>query len=138
MRRLYFIAFLCVLLGCKKTEQKDLHYLNGYWEIEKVTLKDGSDKEYTVNAIVDLIQIEGLKGYRKKVRPGLDGSFIANNDAELFTVSTNNDLLVMHYKTELSMWSEEILTLSPDRFTVRNEDGIVYSYKRFQPFNISK
>ena len=138
MYRFYSIAFLLLLLGCKSPAQKDLPYLNGYWEIEKVTFPNGNEREFKMNDVVDFIQIEGLEGYRKKVRPKLDGTFTASDDAERFTVTNTNGLLSIQYTTELSMWSEELTRLSQDRFTVRNEDGIVYSYKRFQPLNLTK
>ncbi|MEO1012532.1 MAG: hypothetical protein AAFX53_14595 [Bacteroidota bacterium] len=139
MRKLVSWSTLIILLGCGDTISKtDLAHLNGYWEIEKVTLADGKTKEYTVNTTVDLIKLEGTKGFRKKVNPKLDGTFETSNDAEFFEISPEDGRFILSYKNELSAWKETLLGISEGYFEVSNEAGIRYMYTRFIPINANK
>lgn len=137
MRYVYILVALIGLAACKnKVEKLDLPYLNGYWEIEKVTFPDGSEKEYVVNTSIDYIEVNDYEGFRKKVQPNFGGTYITSNDAELFTIYENNGVFTLNYKTELSEWHEKIENLSDNNFTVLSEENIKYHYKRFQPINI--
>ncbi|MFS4492325.1 hypothetical protein [Maribacter sp. 2308TA10-17] len=136
--------FLCLLsciifFGCTtNVSSEDLKNLNGYWEIEQVTFPNGETKEFTINPTVDYIELEGLKGFRKKVQPKFDGSFTTSNDAEPFTIKSNNGVFEFHYKNKMSEWKEEIKSISTDNFSVTNQDTLTYSYKRFQPINVTE
>ncbi|MFC4097972.1 hypothetical protein [Euzebyella saccharophila] len=133
-----FLVFV-LILGCSEgINKEELNQLNGYWEIEKVTLPDGSVKEYSANTNVDFIYLEDLKGYRKKMSPNLQGSYKTTNDLEDFTILEKNGEFWMHYETELTQWSEKLMTLQKTSFSVVNEDGITYNYTRFEPISIPK
>lgn len=138
MRFFCSILILVTLVGCEKVSKENLSLLNGYWEIAEVTFKDGSHKEFKVSPSVDFIKLEGLNGYRKKVQPRFDGTFETSDDAELFAIKETTDRFIIGYRTELSSWSEELTELSANHFSVMNEDGITYSYKRFVPINVQK
>lgn len=131
------LGIILLFSSCSnRISKEDLKKLNGYWEIDLVRFSDGTTKEYNVNTSIDYIQLEGLKGFRKKVQPKLNGTFSTSNDAEPFVILKNEDSFEFHYKNELSSWKEELIELSNDDFSVSNEEGIVYSYKRFTPINI--
>ncbi|WP_158976164.1 hypothetical protein [Cellulophaga sp. L1A9] len=133
------ILFLFIVTSCsQKITEEQLSDLNGYWEIEKVTLPDGQKKEYTVNETIDYIQLDGLKGFRKKVKPTFSGTYITSDDAETFTLFNKEDTYLLTYKTEISEWTETLKSISKDQFSVTNEDNITYFYKRYEPINISK
>lgn len=137
MRYIYIFIALMSLIGCQnKVNQVDLPYLNGYWEIDKVSFPDGTNKEYTVNTSIDYIEINDLKGYRKKVQPRFNGTYDTSNDAEMFTIYEKDDVFTINYKTDLSEWHEKIVSLSENSFTVLSEDNLKYHYKRFEPINI--
>ncbi|MEX0290002.1 MAG: lipocalin family protein [Flavobacteriaceae bacterium] len=137
MKTFLAVLIFSLALGCaKKPGKEDLHYLNGYWEIDKVVFPKGDVKTYDLNRTVDYLSLEGNQGYRKKVQPKLDGSFITSNDAEPFVILEDNGKLIMSYKNALSQWREQIEALSSDNFTVVNDENIRYYYKRFQPLNI--
>lgn len=136
MGKFWAILIVLVLVGCSpKVSKDDLRHLNGYWEIEKVVFPDGTVKEYKVNISVDYIKIDGLTGFRKKVQPKFDGTYTATNDAEPFRVMEKQGVFDIAYKNDLSEWSEQIVTLSEDYFSVINEENITYSYKRYRPIN---
>ncbi|PIE99900.1 MAG: hypothetical protein CR994_08625 [Maribacter sp.] len=139
MKRLFFFGFLFILTACqKKVTQEDLHFLNGYWEIKKVSMPNGRTKEYTINTTVDYIETKNLSGFRKKVYPKLDGTFDTSNDTEEFTLTQQSDVFEIHYKTELSEWVETLNSLNKDSFSVTNADKITYTYERFQPINVQR
>ena len=134
MKRLLLTVPLLFLIACtSKISKSDLHYLNGYWEIEKVVFPQGDSKEYELNTTVDFFTLEGNSGYRKKVQPKLDGSFTTSNDAELFSILEVKDRFYIHYKNSLSEWQEQIEKISDKNLTVVNEENIRYYYRRFQP-----
>lgn len=138
MRKACFLICTALVFGCKGVTEKKLPLLNGYWEIEKVVFDDGNTKEFTVGPTVDYIKLEGKNGFRKKMQPLWDGTYQTSDDAEMFTIDLQDGHFVFSYKTELSTWSEEIMAISKDRFSVRNLDNKTYYYKRFEPINIQE
>lgn len=139
MRIVSVLTFVYLIIGCSDTLSKeDLSQLNGYWEIAKVSFRNGNTKEYKVSTSIDFIKIDSLKGYRKKVQPKFDGTFDTSNDAEFFLIKEQNGEFIIHYKNDLSEWNETILEISRDNFSVSNEAGITYTYKRFNPINVKK
>lgn len=137
MKYLAFLSIILCFVGCSNSVSKeDLNYLNGYWEIEKVVFANGGSKEFKASSTIDYIELEGLKGYRKKMQPKFNGSYTTSNDAEFFTIVEKEGAFQFHYKTELSEWTETITTLSENKFSVVNQDTITYQYKRFEPITI--
>lgn len=138
MKQIASIIVFFVFFGCAtKIAEEDIQNLNGYWEIEKVTFANGQTKDFTVNPSVDYMELEGLKGFRKKMQPKFDGSYTTSNDAELFTIVAKDEKFEFHYKNKMSAWSEKITILSENTFSVVNQDTITYTYKRFQPINVT-
>lgn len=130
------MGIFLLLVGCKnEVSQEDIVLLNGYWEIDKVTMANGKTKSYKVSTTIDYIEIKELLGYRKKVYPKFDGTYDTSNDAEPFTIVSKDNIFEMHYKNELSKWVEKIESINNISFTVINEEGFYYTYKRFIPIN---
>ncbi|WP_396197814.1 lipocalin family protein [Flavobacterium sp.] len=138
MKKLFVLFFLgTIVVSCKQTiTETDLQYLNGYWEIEKVTLPDGDTKEYKVNETIDYFQIAQKKGFRSKVMPQVDGSYLTNDIKESVQVSLKDGSATLHYKTTYAKWNEEIITLSKDHFVVKNAQDLEYHYKRPVKFSV--
>ena len=137
MKRLLLFCTLLLISCGTKIDQEQLHLLNGYWEIKEVTFKDGTKKEYSVNTTVDYISLDSLKGFRKKMSPKFNGTFETSNDAEPILIRVANDSVVMNYTTELNTWEEVLISLSEKSFSVKNDQGITYTYERFEPININ-
>ena len=133
------LLFLCFgfLVSCTSVTEDKLHLLNGYWEIEKVTFPNGGEKEYKISTTIDFIQLEGLKGFRKKMNPRFDGNYETSDDAEPFEVLISEETYILSYENELSTWQETLTALTEDNFSIQNEDGIQYHYKRFEPISIA-
>ncbi len=129
------LLVLLPLTGCNKAISKsDLGLLEGYWEIEEVAGADGSSRKYGLNATIDYIHLDdGMLGYRKKVQPQLDGSFITSDDAAGFEIFEKDGAFIMVYKSAGQEWSEQLIKLDTLAFSVVSAENITYHYKRFQP-----
>ncbi len=138
MRRvLYYTLPLLFIISCATQSPKDhLQYIDGYWEIERVVLPDGTEKKYTFNQSIDFFEVKDSTGIRKKVQPKLDGSFIASNDSEMFILKTENDSLRMYYKTSLSTWKETIISAKENQIVIRNEAGNTYFYRPYKKIQL--
>ena len=106
------IALLFVLgllsIACKQEiKNDDISKINGYWEIEKVILKDGEKKEYKVNPTIDYFEVKDKKGFRQKVMPQLDGTFATNTIKEKLMISESDGDFYIHYTTDYEKWQEE-------------------------------
>lgn len=137
MKRILLLIVLVSALSCKqKITEADLSNLNGYWEIEKVELPDGDMKEYKVNETIDFFKIEANKGFRKKVMPQLDGTYLTNDIQEDVTVVLKDGDASLQYKTTYASWKEEIIELTKDKLVVKNQQEIEYYYKRPAKFSV--
>tara|TARA_R110002012_G_scaffold319389_2_gene539699 strand:- start:90343 stop:90774 length:432 start_codon:yes stop_codon:yes gene_type:complete len=131
------IIISVVISSCSKNPEDYLEHIEGYWEIERVTLKDGSSKEYNYNDTIDFISLEdSLQGIRKKMKPNFMGTFETSNDAETFTIKIENDSLNVYYKTPFDSWKETILLATKDQLKVVNKLEAVFLYKRYKPLNL--
>lgn len=133
-------VFSCLLLftfSCKQENTaQQIEYLNGYWEIEKVTLPNGETKSYSINMLVDFIELKDEKGFRKKVAPQLDGSFQITEDAEAIEVKVEDNQVVLYYSTPFHNWKETVVKADENQLILKNEEKLVYSYKRFESLNL--
>ena len=131
----YFV--LIFLLGCNpKIQKEDLKHLNGYWEIAEVEFADGQTKEYGISTTIDYIELNVMSGFRKKVQPQLNGSYKTSDDAENFKIIEKDEVLIIVYGEGRQQWEEEVITLNENLFSVRNQDGKIYRYKRYEPLNL--
>ncbi len=114
-----------------------MHYLNGYWEIAVVEFPDGGEKTYSLNTSVDFIEVKNGKGFRKKVQPNVTGTYRTSDDAEQFVIMKKGEQFLMQYNNGPNHWEEELLAISENRFSVKNQENIIYVYNRFQPLNLA-
>ena len=137
MKKILFLIVLGSVLSCKqKITDADISNLNGYWEIEKVELPDGDKKEYKVNETIDFFKIDGNKGFRKKVMPQLDGTYLTNDIQEDIVIAVKDGDATIQYKTTYASWKEEIIELPKDKLVVKNEQDLEYHYKRPVKFSV--
>ena len=137
MKKILFLIVLGSVLSCKqKITDADISNLNGYWEIEKVELPDGDKKEYKVNETIDFFKIDGNKGFRKKVMPQLDGTYLTNDIQEDIVIAVKDGDATIQYKTTYASWKEEIIELTKDKLVVKNEQDLEYHYKRPLKFSV--
>jgi len=137
MKRALGITVLTFLISCSRPNPEEFKkFMNGYWEIEYVILKDGTKKTYTFNQSIDFFEAKDTLGIRKKMQPRLNGTFITTNDRELFKLKIENDSLRMYYKTPLSQWKETLILAKEDRLIIKNEAGNTYFYKPYEKIQL--
>ncbi len=136
-KTVYFLLLLLIFVGCKQEiTNKDILKINGYWEIENVILEDGKKKDYKVNQTVDYFQLKDKKGFRKKVMPQLNGTYLINNVKEDITISEENDCFYINYSTQYGKWKEEIIEIQDSILVLKNKDNLEYHFKKYIPFSL--
>ena len=137
MKKTVILVFIFVFSSChQKISQQDIAKINGYWEIEKVNLPDGTEKKYTINETYDYFEIKGNSGFRKKVNPQLNGRFLVNNQSEKVTILFEKDQTFLVYVTPFAKWKEEIKTLNDTKMVLINSTKMEYTYKKTGPINL--
>jgi hypothetical protein len=139
MKKLLLLLFTAVVfVSCqeKKAETFDINLLNGYWEIEQVILSDGSRKDYKINENVDFFMVKSDTGFRKKVKPQLDGSYLVNESDEKLSIEKTAEGTFISYKTAYATWKEKITVLTAEQLILENNQKIKYQYKKPIPFTI--
>lgn len=132
-----FFSLLLLFGSCNKSDtQGNIKYINGYWEIDRVEMADGTERKYNFNQTIDFFEVIELTGIRKKVQPKLDGNFNITQDSETFTLKTENDSLNIYYKTSQWSWKETILSIKENQMIIKNKDGNIYFYKRYQKLDL--
>jgi hypothetical protein len=131
-----FIAFL--FMGCQQEIlPADIANINGYWEIEKVVFDKGEDKDYKMNEVYDYFEVDKKnKGFRKKVMPQLDGTFIVNDAYEKVSIRFADGKAFVDYSTPFMKWSEEIIAVSAEELVLLNKEKTAYHYKKATPINL--
>ena len=134
--KIILVLFFLSILSCKSdVKPEDLQQLNGFWEIEKVQMPDGSTKEFKINESLDFIKYDNINGSRNKVIPQLDGSLLSNNLFEKFTITEKDNTFWLNYKTEHTSWTEELINLSNDKLVVKNSNDLMYFYTKRTDLN---
>jgi hypothetical protein len=133
---LLFVTLLLTACG-QKVSKEDTQKLNGYWEIERVLMADGSEKDYKINMMYDFFEIgKDYKGFRKKVTPQLDGKFLTDDSSEALEITQKDDKIYLNYKTEYANWKEELKSISDDKMVIKNQQNIEYHYKKAKAINL--
>lgn len=130
---LYILLAIIVFSCGRQDPDEQVQHLTGYWEIEKVELSRDSIREYKFNETVDFFEVTGNTGFRKKVRPQLDGTYQVTDDAEEIEIKVEDDQLYLHYSTPYDSWTEKVKKATETELTIENEQGVVYHYKRYTP-----
>lgn len=133
-KKILFLVCGVIALGCQKNNpEEQLKHLTGYWEIDKVEVSKDSIINYKVNPTVDYIEFDGKNGFRKKLNPRFDGTYITNDDKEEVLAKIEDDSLRLYYKTPYDSWKETVINAEEDKFSIINRDDKIYYYKKFTP-----
>ena len=126
-----------MISSCSKSVKKeDLSKLNGYWEIQKVVLDDGTKKDYSVNETIDFFEFKDNVGFRKKVTPQLDGTYLVNNQYEKISISEKENDFFINYSTQYTKFKEQIIEIQDSVLVLKNEQNVEYHYKKPIPFSV--
>ncbi len=137
VRQIIYTLCVFVFLSCSSKPEKQVEYLNGYWEIVQVKKNNQILKEYTINTIVDYFEMtDSITGYRKKVAPTLDGKYLINEHQINFDLRLENDSLHLIYNNDGTITKETILKLNATELIIANSQGFKYFYKPFESIQL--
>lgn len=135
MKKINFVIIILYgLFFYSCNESKNLQYLNGYWEISSVSIEGKEVKNYPFSGTVDYFILDENNGYRKKVKPKINGSFeITMHEIEFIIEMKKNDIYLVYGKGK--NFVESLVKLDSTKMILKNMDGFFYEYKRFFPNN---
>lgn len=135
----FLILTFSLFFSCKPTiKDTDLQKLNGYWEIESVETTDKKIKKYNVNLTVDYFLVNrNLNGFRKKATADFSGTYKSNNRKDSIYIKKIKDLFILTTNTQVHSQTETILEISDDKLILKNEQGIIYHYKKHQKLDFN-
>ena len=138
MKKLILLLLLISVFSCSKNPNEFIPYINGYWEIDEVTLSDGTKRDYNFNDMIDYIEVtDSLSGFRRKLKPNLFGTFETSKSEERFNIKIENDSLNIYYKTPYAEWKETILNANESQLVIlNNTNKDVYIYKRYESLDL--
>lgn len=132
-----FFVLITMLVSCNQSiTLKDIAKINGYWEIEKVELPNGEDKDYKVNPTIDYFELKDNKGFRQKVMPQFDGTYLTNNLKETIEITQESGDFYINYTTQYGKWKEEIIVIQDSVLVLKNKEDLEYHYKKSVPFSV--
>lgn len=133
------LTLLLLFTGCNERKPETfIPYVSGYWQIEEVTLLNGKKKSYNFSENIDYIEIsDSMNGFRKKLQPRLNGTFLATESLERFNLKIENDSLNIYYSTPFSNWKETILKANESKLIIMNSSGDIYTYKNYEPIDLN-
>jgi hypothetical protein len=128
------LALLLLGLSCRKAPSaEDLEWLNGYWEIREVVFPDGGSKEYKASSTVEYFHWKEDKGYRKKVQPTVQGTYLTSDDALPMEITWREGRLFLAFSGEGQRWEEEVRQLDRETLVTLHQNGLRYEYTRYKP-----
>ncbi|CCB69440.1 hypothetical protein B0A58_01170 [Flavobacterium branchiophilum NBRC 15030 = ATCC 35035] len=134
-KNLFLIGLGMLFFSCTPSKPIEEAKINGYWEIQNVVLPDGSEKGYKVNESIDYFEIKNHKGFRKKVHPQLDGSYLVSDDFEDVKVIQQSGKSYLVYPKTKDTVKEEILQASEHFLVLKDAKGFEYQYNRQEPYS---
>ena len=122
-------------MACSNSDPKEkLNKLNGYWQIEKVEIERDSVIEYGLSPYIDYIEVKDSVGFRRKLKPKIDGGFVkAPNEPEKISAKIEDNKLMLCYSTPFDEWKEEVLEANEGELVILNRDDKKYYYQRYKP-----
>lgn len=138
MKKLVLLLLTVSIFSCSNNPETFIPHLNGYWEIDEVTLSDGTKREYNFNDTIDYIEVsDSLTGFRKKLKPNFSGTYQTSKSIETFRVKIENDSLNIYYTTPYANWKETVLSANETQLIIiNNTNKDVYIYKHYEPLEI--
>ncbi len=137
IKPIIIVALLVSLCNCSAPNpEESLQHITGYWEIEKVILQDGSEKQYNYNQSIDFFELKDTTGTRRKMQPKLDGHFTTSKDQIRFSYKIENNSLRLYFKSAIDTWKETVVLAKENQMIIKNEAGNLYFYKRYQKLDL--
>ena len=98
---------------------------------EKLVIKNAGNKNR-----VPIAKVDGKKNIpiRKKIKPKINGSFEITLHEIPISIKNNNNSYEIKYFSAGNQYVETINKLDKNRLIIKNSEGIIFSYKRFEKY----
>lgn len=136
MKKNFLLLFVLISYISCQNKVMIVSNINGYWEIQEVVSPDGNKKTYKVNEVIDYFEIKNNIGFRKKVTPQLDGTYLTNDEFESIEIKDSVSTYYIKYKTDLTSRKEQIVEASDSILILKDNQNFEYFYKRHIPFSV--
>jgi hypothetical protein len=128
-----------IVFSCKKVPETFIPYLEGYWEIVEVSIYNKPIKTYKISASIDYFKVNSdFTGFRKKVKPSLEGTYTVTQHESSFNLVVKNNQLNIIYDVNNVIFNEVIEKATKRELIISNSEGFKYTYKPFEPFNFKE
>lgn len=134
----HLLLLLCLaLISCSKNHEQQIEHIDGYWEITKVEKNGSLIKTYNISPSVDYFELKSdTTGFRKKVTPTFEGTYIVTKDNASFIIKIENDSLNIYYSNNELIIKETIVKASKTKLVITNAEGFKYTYKPYEKIDI--
>ena len=137
IRTLLIIVLLA--MGCKSKPEKQIEFIEGYWEIESVYMDNQMLRTFKINSLIEYFKINAdLEGFRKKLKPNFSGTFQTSKDVLNFKIEIQNNGLFLNYIDNATSFREEVLEANKEKLVIKSNSGLVYNYKPYEALDLSQ
>ncbi len=139
MKKLFLFLYSFIVFGCG-LQTKDFQQLEGFWEIQSVTIEGNVVKSFKASTNIDHYAFEdSLTGIYQKVVPQFDGHFKASENQSAFSIRKEDHRWWIYQKNLVDSFRMQIVILSDDELILRHDSTATeYTFKRFEPIMLLK
>ena len=121
-----FLLFSC-------SASVELKWLEGYWQIEKVTQENETFVPALGNVQYDYYTLTNPeKGFRKKLSPSFGSTLTTSRDQTNFELIKEGDSWVLSFETAWDKWQEKLIVLDSLQLILEHNNKR-YFYKHQYP-----
>lgn len=131
--RYVLLIVTLILYSCGNSTTDQIKQLEGYWNIEKVILPDGSEKDFPFSNHMDYFVIEGGSGVKNRVSPKYDGSMVEYGSPVAFKWEENDGVLILQFKEGDQSYKQTVSKCTTDQLVLLHENGTEYYYEAYTP-----
>lgn len=133
MKQLLALFTVVLLTSCGSNISDQLIHIEGYWNIENVTLPDGSEREFPFSNHMDHFEIEGKQGIKYRVSPTYDGGFVNYGSPVNFTCEELDGELQLLFKDGEQSYTQTVVEATETELVLQHENGTIYTYSSYNP-----
>lgn len=129
----FLILFMVMLAASCSNKPKDilLKNLNGYWNIDTVTMSDGSEREFPFSNHMDHFTTTESTGVKNRVSPTYDGKFINYGSPVPFKWEDRDGKLFLLFNDGTEKYEQQVVDATEETMELLHENGTRYVYKRY-------
>lgn len=132
MTRFVLLFLILGISSCHNSVENQVAKLEGYWNIDKVVLADGSEKEFPFSNHMDFFVIEGSKGMKHRVSPKYDGTMINYGSPIPFKWENDEGLLVLTFNEGDRSYRQAVVTATSKELVLLHDNGTKYYYQVYK------